>query len=113
MLLAWLLTNTSHHPLAVAHSYQEAVFVRTWSVLQALDGENSETVTAHELPFTEVTHVLLIVPFTIPIHVHAEYVGQTGVTISQLHSIDVQLIVLILTALTNSSCFQSHESLSV
>lgn len=74
---------------------------------------HSLIVTAHVLPFTEVTHVLLIVPFAIPIHVHAEYVGQTGVTISQLHNIEVQLIVLIFTELTNSSCFQSHESLSV
>ena len=43
------------HPLGADHSYPLAVFVTTYPVVAVHHGVNSDTVTAHVLPFTLVT----------------------------------------------------------
>jgi hypothetical protein len=101
MLLAWSLTITSHQ-LGVAHWYQEAVFVRTWSVLPLLDGENS-LIATFPLPNNDV-------PFTVFMLVPLTNVGCTAMF--QLHNTLVLLIVLILVQLVNLSCFQLNVAKS-
>jgi hypothetical protein len=56
---------------AAARSYHHAVFVNIWSVLPALLGVNSDTVTAHVFQFTLNTHVFDMVLLETLIHVQA------------------------------------------
>lgn len=50
-----VVTFAIHVVGALAHWYPHDVFVRIWSALPELEGANSDTVTAHVLPFTLVT----------------------------------------------------------